>query len=109
MPHLAGGLYGYEPADSGSVLFDEMVESLIQIDEVEPNYVLREVMVMDQELGTVECLKESLEDVEEKFGEQNFRVLSEMRILGKIKVAILDFGRVCFFLTKFGAKSDFRV
>ena len=29
--------------------------------------------------------------VEEKFGEQNFRVLSEMRILGKIKVAILDF------------------
>ena len=30
------------------------------------------------------------EDVEEKFGEQNFWVLSEMRILGKIKVAILD-------------------
>ena len=30
------------------------------------------------------------QDVEEKFGEQNFRVLSEMRILGKIKVAILD-------------------
>ena len=33
--------------------------------------------------------------VEEKFGEQNFRVLSEMRILGKIMVAILDFCRVC--------------
>ena len=48
--------------------------------------------------------------VEEKFGEQNFRVLSEMRFLGKIRVAILDFGRVCrFFLAKFGAKSDFRV
>ena len=29
--------------------------------------------------------------VEEKFGEQNFRVLSEMRILAKIGVAILDF------------------
>ena len=29
--------------------------------------------------------------VEEKFGEQNFRVFSEMRFLGKIKVAILDF------------------
>ena len=28
--------------------------------------------------------------VEEKFGEQNFRVLSEMRILAKIKVVILD-------------------
>ena len=28
--------------------------------------------------------------VEEKFGEQNFRVLSEMRILVKIKVAIFD-------------------
>ena len=32
--------------------------------------------------------------VEEKFGEQNFRVLSEMRILAKIRVAILDFCRV---------------
>ena len=29
-------------------------------------------------------------DVEEKFGEQNFRVLSEMRILVKIKMVILD-------------------
>ena len=28
--------------------------------------------------------------VEEKFGEQNFRVFSEMRILAKIKVVILD-------------------
>ena len=28
--------------------------------------------------------------VEEKIGEQNFRVLSEMRILAKIKVVILD-------------------
>ena len=31
--------------------------------------------------------------VEEKFGEQNFRVLSLMRILAQIKVVILDFGR----------------
>ena len=37
----------------------------------------------------------SYETVEEKFGEQNFQVFSEMRILGKIGVAILDFGRVC--------------
>ncbi len=35
--------------------------------------------------------------VEEKFGEQNFRVLSEMRILAKIKVVILDFGGVSRF------------
>ena len=38
--------------------------------------------------------------VEEKFGEQNFRVLSEMRILGKIKVSILDFGRVSGFFSE---------
>ena len=37
------------------------------------------------------CAFGGLSNVEEKFGEQNFRVLSEMRILGKIKVAILDF------------------
>ena len=47
--------------------------------------------------------------VEEKFGEQNFRVLSEMRILAKIRVVILDFGRVCRFFCKFGSKIDFRV
>ena len=35
--------------------------------------------------------------VEEKFGEQNFRVLSEMRILAKIRVVILDFCRVSRF------------
>ena len=47
--------------------------------------------------------------VEEKFGEQNFRVLSEMRILAKIRVAILDLVGYVYFLTKFDAKSDFRV
>ena len=47
--------------------------------------------------------------VEEKFGEQNFRVLSEMRILDKIRVVILDFVGYVDFLAKFGAKSDFRV
>ena len=30
-------------------------------------------------------------EVEEKIGEQNFRVLSEMRILAKIRVVIFDF------------------
>ena len=38
--------------------------------------------------------------VEEKFGEQNFRVLSEMRFLGKIRVVILDFCRVCLFFSE---------
>ena len=47
--------------------------------------------------------------VEEKIGEQNVRVFSEMRILGKIGFAIFDFCRVCRNLVKFGAKSDFRV
>ena len=47
--------------------------------------------------------------VEEKFPQENFRVLSEMRILAKIRVVILDFVGYIDFLTKFGAKSDFRV
>ena len=51
----------------------------------------------------------SVEQVEEKFGEQNFRVLSEMRILVKIKMVILDCVGQVDFLVKFGAKSDFRV
>ena len=47
--------------------------------------------------------------VEEKFGEQNFRLLSEMRILAKINVVILDLVGYVEILAKFGAKSDFRV
>ena len=38
--------------------------------------------------------------VEEKFGEQNFRVLSEMRILAKIKLVIFDFGRASRFCSE---------
>ena len=47
--------------------------------------------------------------VEEKFLQENFRVLSEMRILAKIRVVILDFVGYVDFLAKFGAKLDFRV
>ena len=47
--------------------------------------------------------------VEEKFPQENFRVLSEMRFLGKIRVAILDLVGYVEILAKFGAKSDFRV
>ena len=46
--------------------------------------------------------------VEEKFGEQNFRVLSEMRFLGKIRVVILDFVGYVDFLVKFDANLDFQ-
>ena len=46
--------------------------------------------------------------VEEKFGEQNFRVLSEMRILAKIKVVILDLVGYVYFLAKFSANFGFR-
>ena len=50
--------------------------------------------------------------VEEKFPQENFRVVSEMRILVKIRLEILGFvGYVNFFneICQFGAKSDFRV
>ena len=47
--------------------------------------------------------------VEEKIGEQNFRVLSEMRILAKIKMVILDLVGYVEILLKFTAKLDFRV
>ena len=48
-------------------------------------------------------------DVEEKFGEQNFRVLSEMRFFGKIRVVILDFCWVCLYFNEICANFDFGV
>jgi len=38
--------------------------------------------------------------LKKNFLKENFRVLSEMRILGKIRVAILDFGRVSRFFSE---------
>ena len=49
------------------------------------------------------------DEVEEKFGEQNFGVFSEMRILGKIMDSISDFVEYVEILAKFGGKFDFRV
>ena len=56
----------------------------------------------DTVLGVIQLINKIEFDgeVEEKFGEQNFRVLSEMRFLAKIRVAILDFCRVCRFFSK---------
>ena len=51
----------------------------------------------------------SQKQVEEKFPQEKFRVVSEMRILVKIKVAILDFVGYVEFLAKFVANFDFRV
>ena len=48
-------------------------------------------------------------EVEEKFPQENFRVISEMRILVKIRVSILDFVGYVEILAKFGAKSEFKV
>ena len=53
--------------------------------------------------------KDTVNIVEEKFPQENFRVLSEMRILAKIRVVILDFVGYVEILAKFGAKLDFRV
>ena len=60
------------------------------------------VRTFQDPVGWVEC-------VEEKFGEQIFRSLSEMRILAKVRVVILDFVGYVDFLAKFYAKLDFRV
>ena len=45
--------------------------------------------------------------VEEKFPKENFRVDSEMRISGKIGVAILDFCRVCRLFSEIWREIEF--
>ena len=44
-----------------------------------------------------------------KLEEQKFRVVSEMRILAKIRLGNLDFVGYVEVLAKFGAKFEFRV
>ena len=47
--------------------------------------------------------------VEEKYHKEYFRVFSEMRILAKIRLDILDFVGYVEISAKFGAKLDFGV
>ena len=50
------------------------------------------------------CAKKKLK---KNFLKENFRVFSEMRILGKIRVAILDFGRVSRFFDEIWREIEF--
>ena len=50
--------------------------------------------------GGANGVVEKKENVDEKFPQENFRVLSEMPILAKIKVVIFDFGGVSLFFSE---------
>ena len=47
--------------------FEELVESLLQVDEVEPTYGMNQVAVIDKEMGTVTELKSCLEEVSQRW------------------------------------------
>ena len=66
-------------------------------------------VALDASVAIMEQKKQEKLEVEEKFGGQNFRVLSEMRIFAKIKMVISDLVGYVYFLMKFDAKSDFSV
>lgn len=67
LPHLAGGLYGYEPDSSGVIMFEEMVETILQLDEVSPTYSMNQVAVIDKEMGVIEELKTCIEEVAQRW------------------------------------------
>jgi len=67
LPHLGAGVYGYEPRASSSVLMEEAVEALLQIEASTPNYALRRISFVDSRQTTAEQLGEALIEVSHRW------------------------------------------
>ena len=80
------------------------ISKISNLKELRLTFLLKIIYKSDERTCAIDA---SHSQVEEKFGEQNFRVLSEMRILGKNRVAILGFGRVCRFFTAIWREIEF--
>ena len=94
MPYLA-------PVAIGALLIYSVLNQ-------EPSEEVQAIRDLQKEMhGRFDEVLGKFDEVEEKFPQENFRVLSEMQILSKIRVAILDFGRVCLFFSEIWCEIGF--
>ncbi|KAF8821310.1 hypothetical protein IE077_004358 [Cardiosporidium cionae] len=64
LPHIGNGLYGFSPADSAHLLYEECTEALLQLEEEIPLYNIQSISIVDEDNRTAEILYEALKDVE---------------------------------------------
>uniref|UniRef100_A0A0G4HQH9 Macro domain-containing protein n=1 Tax=Chromera velia CCMP2878 TaxID=1169474 RepID=A0A0G4HQH9_9ALVE len=67
MPALGTGVLGFSPTDIASILVQESIEVLLQVDTTTPTYSLKEIDFMDTDRGGAEALKTALVEAGERW------------------------------------------
>eukprot|EP00929_Paragymnodinium_shiwhaense_P077256 TRINITY_DN39787_c0_g1_i1.p1 TRINITY_DN39787_c0_g1~~TRINITY_DN39787_c0_g1_i1.p1 ORF type:complete len:467 (-),score=108.11 TRINITY_DN39787_c0_g1_i1:184-1584(-) len=67
LPNLGAGLFGYEPRSNSSILAEEAVEALLQVEAQKPTYKLQRVVFMDNRRDTAETLAVALKQVSHRW------------------------------------------
>ncbi|GAW83350.1 hypothetical protein, conserved [Plasmodium gonderi] len=67
LPDIASGIYGYTPTNSSSILLEEAVESMLQLNSTVPLYNLNSISFVDKDINTCKTFSEALEDVSRNY------------------------------------------
>lgn len=67
VPHLGGGVCGYEPRGSCGILIEEAVESMLQVEAAIPNYSLQKVSIVDINKDTAQLFSGALTQVVQRW------------------------------------------
>ncbi|KEG04323.1 conserved Plasmodium protein, unknown function [Plasmodium vinckei vinckei] len=67
LPDISSGIYGYSPQNSSSILVEESVESLLQINSILPIYNINSISFVDKDLNTCKIFSETIEDVSRNY------------------------------------------
>lgn len=63
LPHVGGGIFGYEPRNSSRTMMEEAVEALLQIEAQVPSYKLKRLTFIDSRRETAYQMNEALTEV----------------------------------------------
>eukprot|EP00923_Selenidium_pygospionis_P008934 GHVN01015281.1.p1 GENE.GHVN01015281.1~~GHVN01015281.1.p1 ORF type:complete len:448 (+),score=9.69 GHVN01015281.1:51-1346(+) len=66
LPHLGGGVAGYEPRSATTTIVEEAIEALTQLDSVSPSYNLKSIILTDIDPGQAGFLHFSALQVESR-------------------------------------------
>jgi len=67
LPHIGGGVFGYEPLMSSAVMMEEAMEALMQIEAQVPCYKLQRITFVEDRLETAEALSGALTEVSHRW------------------------------------------
>ncbi|VWU50686.1 MACRO domain-containing protein, putative [Hepatocystis sp. ex Piliocolobus tephrosceles] len=107
LPQIAAGMYGYNINNAGTILIEEAVECLLQINNIIPLYNLNSIHFVDSDYNTCKLLSETLEDISRNYLPHK-KVLPAPKYWNIVNRRVLDIpGNVVYYCRK-TSKISFR-